>query len=202
MHFNTKFLFILITTIFFSVFITKMNGQKTITADGIELAFVTDYDIAYGDYGTGAKSNMSIWRPKVPQGFFALGYYAHASHAKPTTVMFAVRSNGDNTALKHPVDYKFVWNDGGTGGDWDGTIWEPIAPPGYRAMGTVAVRGYHKPALTEVVCVRKDLTTYASVGKTIWTDSGSGGDRDGQIFRIEAPSTCLLYTSPSPRDRG
>jgi hypothetical protein len=187
MYFNSKFLALILSIFLLSLMPSRSSAQNTITADGIDIVFVTDFEGIYADFGTGAHTNMSIWKPKAPAGYFPLGYYMHASHGKPTSVMFAVKPSGNSTALKHPVDYKWIWNDAGSGGDSDLTVWEPIAPPGYRALGTIAVRGYHKPSVKEVVCVRNDLTTYASVGKSIWTDAGSGADRDARFHRIKAP---------------
>ncbi|MEZ4883180.1 MAG: Vps62-related protein [Chitinophagales bacterium] len=162
--------------------------QNSIKMDALEIMFVTDYDFVYNDRGTGADANWSMWSPKLPPGFSALGHYAHASHAKPTTVMIAVRTSNDPTAIAYPKDYQRIYHDGGTGGDQDGSIWMPIAPQGYRALGMVGMNGHGKPPTNAVVCVRTDLTTYASVGKRLFTDSGSGGDLDLSVYAIQPPN--------------
>ncbi|MDW3646399.1 MAG: Vps62-related protein [Bacteroidia bacterium] len=160
--------------------------QRTIKTDALELMFVTNFTNVYADHGTGADRDLSTWKATLPPGFSALGHYAKSGYGAPQTVMLAVRAI-DPTALAFPTDYKFIYNDGGTGGDMDGSFWQPIPPPGYRALGTVTMRSHGKPALNEVVCVRNDLTTYASVGKFIWNDGGSGGDRDVSLWQINPP---------------
>jgi len=184
-------------TLFFSFFAlailflsntSTQAQQRSIKMDALEIMFVTDYDFVYNDRGTGASASWSIWSPKLPPGFSSLGHYAHASHAKPTTVMIAVRTGNDPSAVAYPRDYQRIYHDAGTGGDQDGSIWMPIAPPGYRALGMVGMNGHGKPSPNAVVCVRNDLTTYASVGKKTFTDSGSGGDLDLSVWSIQPPN--------------
>ncbi len=162
--------------------------QRSIKMDALEIMFVTDYDFVYNDRGTGASASWSMWSPKLPPGYSSLGHYAHASHAKPTTVMIAIRAGNDPSAIAYPKDYQRIYHDAGTGGDQDGSIWMPIAPQGYRALGTVGMNGHGKPPANAVVCVRNDLTTYASVGKRLFTDSGSGGDLDLAVHSIKPPN--------------
>lgn len=161
--------------------------QRTLKTDALEIMFVTNFTAVYADHGTGSDRDLSTWKAVLPPGFSALGHYAKSGYSAPQTVMIAVRAV-DPTALAFPTDYKFIYNDGGTGGDQDGSFWEPIPPPGYRALGSVAMRSHGKPPLNEVVCVRNDLTTYASVGSFIWNDGGSGGDRDVSLWQIKPPS--------------
>jgi hypothetical protein len=85
--------------------------------------------------------------------------------------MFVVKAKeetGPLPPLASPTDYAQVWNDSGTGSTDDGSIWKPIPPSGYVAMGLVAQSGYNKPSLDDVVCVREDLTTPGEVGAYIW----------------------------------
>ncbi len=183
-------------TIFFNILVLVLflcsnwtqAQQRSIKMDALEIMFVTDYDFVYNDRGTGANDNWSMWSPKLPPGFSSLGHYAHASHAKPTTVMIAVRTGNDPTAIAFPRDYQRIYHDAGTGGDQDGSIWMPIAPSGYRALGMVGMNGHGKPPANAVVCVRNDLTTYASMGKRLFTDAGSGGDLDLSVWSIQPPN--------------
>ena len=173
-------------TMLLSFMVAGVSAQYTIKTKDLEIKMVADYDWIYNDSGTGADRNLSIWRPKTTSGFYRLGYYAHGSHGKPQAVSLLVKGR-TNGALSHPKDYQWIYNDSGTGGDHDVTVWMPIAPPGYKALGMIASNGA-KPALTEVVCVREDLVIGTSVGKFIWNDGGSGGDHDGSVWYINPPS--------------
>lgn len=82
------------------------------------------------------------------------------------------------TAIAYPVDYIFVWNDKGSGLPDDVSVWRPVPPSGYVAMGFYAHGKYSKPGLKKMVCVRRDLVNQCSLGNMIWKDKGSCADRD------------------------
>jgi len=166
-----------------------MNAQgRTIKTDELEILLVADYVNVYSDFGTGADVDLSIWKPRPVNGFHALGHIAKSGHAAPKSVTIMVRDISNRGALRHPIGYTFFYNDSGTGGDQDCSMWIPIPPPGYTALGSVAIRSHAKPSVWEVMCVRNDLTTIATVGKQIWNDAGSGGNYDLTLWRINPPS--------------
>lgn len=152
-----------------------------IKTDGIELIFITEYEASWADYGSGADKNLSTWKPIVKQnGFKPLGYVAKEGYDKPLTAAVAVKG----AKVSAPIDYKRIWGDWGSGADQDGSIWEPIPPVGYVALGTVVVKGYDKPSTSEVVCIHKSLVTTTTIGEVIWGDWGSGADNDVVLYKI------------------
>jgi hypothetical protein len=73
----------------------------------------------------------------------------------------------NNPPLKHPVDYTAIIHLRNEPG-YKASIWTPIAPEGYVAMGVVVTKGTNiKPALTDVVCVREDLTVKGTISNLI-----------------------------------
>ena len=49
------------------------------------------------------------------------------------------------------------------------TMWMPVAPPGYVALGAVVIGGPSVPTVDEYLCVREDLTALAQVfDSPIW----------------------------------
>jgi vacuolar protein sorting-associated protein 13A/C len=48
-----------------------------------------------------------------------------------------------------------VWDDSGSGAFADGSIWRPVVPAGYVALGDVAVAG-HDPPTGATLLVRDD----------------------------------------------
>nr|XP_043619481.1 uncharacterized protein LOC122591304 isoform X1 [Erigeron canadensis]XP_043619482.1 uncharacterized protein LOC122591304 isoform X1 [Erigeron canadensis]XP_043619483.1 uncharacterized protein LOC122591304 isoform X1 [Erigeron canadensis]XP_043619484.1 uncharacterized protein LOC122591304 isoform X1 [Erigeron canadensis]XP_043619485.1 uncharacterized protein LOC122591304 isoform X1 [Erigeron canadensis]XP_043619486.1 uncharacterized protein LOC122591304 isoform X1 [Erigeron canadensis]XP_04 len=64
----------------------------------------------------------------------------------------------------HPVEFDLIFKD--TRSYY--YIWRPRPPPGYRALGfivtTLAMRGPIKPKLSDVMCVREDLTQSCELG--------------------------------------
>jgi hypothetical protein len=81
-------------------------------------------------------------------------------------------------ALAAPLDYEKVWEDRGSGADEDGSFWRPLPPEGYVCLGLVAQRGWGKPGLDVVRCVRFDLVAPGKLGDRIWIDKGTGAHTD------------------------
>jgi hypothetical protein len=98
----------------------------------------------------------------------------------------AVSPNGK--ALARPVDFELVWKETGAPSVTRMSIWRPLAPVGYVALGLVCSNDHYKPSLNSVRCVRLDLVIAANVGELIWNDKGSGAKLSFSAFGIE-PST-------------
>jgi len=171
-----------------SLMSSSIQAQRSLKIGALEVLSISDFDFVYADNGTGANKDLSIWKPQLPPGFSALGHYAHANYSKPTSgVVLAIRATDDYSVIAYPVDYQQIYNDAGTGGDQDGSIWMPIAPAGYVALGMVGMNGHGKPHREAVVCVREDLTTPVGVGEMISNDQGSGGNLDLFVWGIATP---------------
>ena len=66
----------------------------------------------------------------------------------------------------------------------DVTLWEPVCPAGYRALGYVA-RASHslRPEFDSIRCVHSDLVGIGSFS-LIWADHGSGADDDVSVHQV------------------
>jgi len=65
-----------------------------------------------------------------------------------------------------PLEYTLIWR---YNGERSVSMWMPVAPPGYAAMGAVVVGGPSVPSVDEYLCVRADLTQSARVfDSPIW----------------------------------
>jgi hypothetical protein len=158
------------------------------------LTYTNTYVYRWHDAGSGGDYNGSYWHPVPPEGYYAMGSLGRPNWSNPngTKPMIVVKAKDPNSALppiKHPTDYTWVYNDAGTGSNNDGSFWMPVAPVGYKALGIVANSGWGKPALTEVVCVREDLTTLGKGGGYIWHDVGTGGTYDVASWEISIPTS-------------
>lgn len=157
----------------------------------LELAYTTEFILEWWDVGSGGDYDGAYYQPTAPVGFHALGHYGQGHYGAPVGGMFVAREL-EPGALAQPVDYSMVWGDYGSGADWDGSFWTPVAPPGYVCLGLVAQYGYAKPALDEIRCVREDLTRPGSIGPMIWIDQGTEADTDfGSWFVIPEDGTGL-----------
>ncbi|MFH8810065.1 hypothetical protein ACH4GZ_22920 [Streptomyces hygroscopicus] len=94
-----------------------------------------------------------------------------------------------------PVGYERLWYDKGTGATLDGSVWRPIPPAGYVALGDVWMAGgTTAPPRNAVYCVKQgavDGHTYvrrAELRELVWKDQGTGGSvGDIAVWRPDVP---------------
>lgn len=109
----------------------------------------------------------------------------YPSHGKPEprTSIEIVKVEGEDDPdfplLKEPVEYIQVWNDKDSGGDYNGAIWWPKPPDGYRSLGHVVTKGYDAPKTDIIRCVRRDYCRLGELNELtqIWSDRGSGAKK-------------------------
>ena len=97
-----------------------------------------------------------------------------------------------------PDEFERVWDDKGSKAYSDGSIWRPIPPSGYVAMGLVASRGYDKPSRNSVRCVRADLVIASYINELIWNNKRSPAKLDFSAWSISPPGAAAgeVYLSP------
>ena len=140
----------------------------------------------WNDKGSGGDFDVSYWRVKCPNGYVRFGDYAQGKWDYPHGVRMLVAKE-NNKVMKKPNGYKLIYKDKGSGADKDLSIWEPIPPSGYVALGHVAQRGYNKPSTNYVRCVKASLATRSSLAGPIYIDKGTGADMYCSTFIISIP---------------
>ena len=142
----------------------------------------------YSDKGSGASMDVTIYRPMPSDpAYKIIGDYAQGNYYAPTGSTLIVRALNDdpnNPLLQPPKDYSLVWNDKGSGGDYDGSIWYPVAPDGYLSIGYVGQTGYDKPYIPNYACVRRDMCVDSIPGPLIWNDRHSGAHMDVSVYQL------------------
>lgn len=99
--------------------------------------------------------------------------------------------------VTYSLSYSLLWNDRGSGGRHDGSLYKPNVAAGKALVGTAAVQGYSAPTRPVITI---DTTTSSAVARPadrfwrVWGDWGTGSDRDGSVWRPACPSG---YTSIS-----
>lgn len=162
---------------------------QILETDELLITFSQTFQYRWNDIGSGGDYNGSYYHPITTDGYFPLGSLGFREYYNPNGVwgVMVVKAKPGSEALAHPTDYILVYNDIGSGANDDGSFWTPVPPNGYVAMGTVAQSGYNKPSLTDVVCVREDLTVPGESGDFIWIDKGTGANMWLGTWRIEPP---------------
>lgn len=171
----------------------------------LEIGFTTTFDWVYDDKGTGAAACGSFWHPNVSG---MLGYWSLGSLGVNNGGNYNYNPSGDRaivvvkdltgTALAAPTGYTQIWADHGSGGNNDGSVWRPIAPDGYIAMGLVVVGGYNQPSLDAVRCVSQSLVHRATPGASVWCDAGSGAHGDFGSWEVLPPAAAPGTLSLAP----
>ncbi|MCX2897449.1 Vps62-related protein [Pseudomonas mandelii] len=172
-----------------------MNSQDNLTLgarridpiqhDNLLINFTTEFRRIWDSNDSSAKP-ASFWRPTptpdLLPGYFPLGDVIAAGHEninEKRMVMVVcegeISNNETNNgpALRAPIDFELVWSDSGSTAKAGCTIWRPIPPSGYVALGQLCSNGRDMPLASDIRCVRADLVIPSYIGDPIWNDKGS-----------------------------
>ena len=151
----------------------------------VEIRVTDDFLPIWNDSGSGADQDVAFYRPIAEPGWFNVGDYAQGNHGDPIGDSYLIQVDSANEALlRPPVNYDLVWTDRGSDAHQDGSVWKPLAPPGYVCLGFVSSNSHGRPRIPDYRCVRKDKASRGKLGKMIWSDSGSSARSDVSIWMI------------------
>jgi len=156
----------------------------------LQITKACQYKTAWTDSGSGADRDLAVYRPQPPEGYFIVGSYAVDSHDTSSLgCVVAVRPDAGNVdggrvLVAPPSDWRMVWADRGSGADQDGSFWQAIAPEGFVCLGNVARPDYNKPGLENYRCVNACVVEKISADEVIWSDRGSGAERQVSLYRL------------------
>ncbi|XP_065619172.1 uncharacterized protein LOC112023786 [Quercus suber] len=124
---------------------------------------------------------FAFWRPHAPPGFAVLGDCLTPLDKPPTKGVLAVNTNF--ARVKRPISFKLIWAPLSSGdlsghvvnsfdslpnvvrgnGDTGCSIWFPVAPEGYVALGCVVSPGITQPPLSSAFCILASLVCPCSL---------------------------------------
>src|SRR5688572_29424393 len=98
--------------------------------------------------------------------------------------------------VRKPVSFKFVGllseilqfdiSEGGVDSKSECSLWLPVPPPGYKALGCVATLGDQPPPNHIVYCIRADLVTSAKFSECLFiVPSNSHCPSGFSIWRLD-----------------
>ncbi|CAI9630216.1 hypothetical protein GT037_010859 [Alternaria burnsii] len=159
----------------------------------LRVTLTKEFDWKYSDTETGAKRDGSFFHAKSqgdlrPLGSFITPNYQDQNNKRATLLVGNAPNGSGRPAVASPTGYSRIWEDRGSGGKHDGSIWKPTAPSGYVALGDVCVGNYNSPSTTAIWCVRSDLVLQSDFGAdSVWSDSYSGAKMDVSVWPIVKP---------------
>lgn len=162
----------------------------------LDLAEVTAFEEVWSTSKGGSnKQGATFFKPiNIPSGYHCLGYYCQLNTGTLDGWVLVAREGGNRpngkasseaptaessqvvddetkkVPLASPVDYTLVWSSIEWKGKCNGMafFWLPCAPDGYIPAGYVVTNTAEKPSITEVMCVRTDLTDSCKTADALW----------------------------------
>jgi len=157
----------------------------------LETKLTCKQKLTWSDKGSGADLDGFFFTPSAESSYYIIGGYASRKgdpNAKKCVISVRPsKSNPEETPelLVPPSDWSLIWTDKGSGADTDGSMWHGVPlGKGYKCLGSVAQKGYKKPVLSNYRCVHSGLTKKIQNKSIVWTDKGSGADRDVTVFNL------------------
>ncbi|KAK4798434.1 hypothetical protein SAY86_030760 [Trapa natans] len=165
---------------------------------------------------SGPSYNLTFWRPRAPSNYVVLGDCVTSRPIPPSQAVMAVCNTYGR--VRKPVGFNLIGvlssiktidkKDLHISSDTAKTcsIWMPVPPPGYKALGYVANLGEQPPQNHVVFCLRADLVTSAMFSECIYTTSPNLMFPSGfSIWRLDNVVSSF-YASPTinfpPKDYG
>jgi hypothetical protein len=173
--------------------VEETERQKIITelSYRLETKLTCKQKLTWSDKGSGADLDGFFFAPSAESSYYIIGGYA-SQKGDPNSkkCVISVRQSKNNPEgtpelLVPPSDWSLIWTDKGSGANKDGSMWNAV-PPGkeYKCLGSVMQKGYKKPVLPNYRCVHSGLTKKIPNKSIVWSDKGSGADRDVTVFNL------------------
>ena len=157
----------------------------------LETKLTCKQKLIWSDKGSGAELDGFFFTPSAESSYYIIGGYASGKVDRNSKIcVISVRPSENNPEespglLVAPGDWTLIWTDKGSGANTDGSMWN-ANPPGkeYKCLGSVIQKGYKKPILPNYRCVHSGLTKKIQNNSIVWTDKGSGADKDVTVFNL------------------
>ncbi|KAL5541456.1 hypothetical protein UlMin_009166 [Ulmus minor] len=138
--------------------------------------------------------NLTFWRPQAPSNYVILGDCVTSSPIPPSHTVMAVSNMYGR--VRKPVSFNLIGMFSGILGlngdqgksdvESDCSLWEPVPPPGYTALGCVVNIGNKVPPNHIVYCIRSDLVTLTAYSECIFSTPSNPNFLSGfSIWRLD-----------------
>ncbi|KAI3684030.1 hypothetical protein L1987_84552 [Smallanthus sonchifolius] len=152
----------------------------------------TNYDQVWvSPKAKGHHNAITFWRPRAPPNYVILGDCVTSRPIPPSQAVMAVSNTYGR--VRKPLGFKLI----GLFSDiqqtervedmnCDCSLWTPIPPPGYLALGCVAHIGNEPPPNHIVYCIRADLATSTAYSACMFNASSNNTYPSGcSIWRLD-----------------
>ncbi len=173
--------------------VAETERQKIISelSYRLETKLTCKQQLIWSDKGSGAELNGLFFTPKVESSYYIIGGSATRKADRNSKICaISVKPSKNNPKetpelLVSPGDWSLIWTDKGSGADKDGSMWNAVPPSKkYKCLGSVMQKGYKKPVLPNYRCVHSGLAKKRLNKSIVWSDKGSGADKDVTVFKL------------------
>ena len=152
----------------------------------LEAKFTCSLQPVWNDKRSRAALDGFFYLPNVGPTEYIIGGYGNRN--KTLLSSDCVLTLRDPAYLAAPAGWELVWKDKGSGARLDGSVWRAVPPDEtYRCVGHVPQEGYDEPYIPNYRCVHVAFTKEIVTGEMIWSDKGSGADK--QVTMLHLPNT-------------
>lgn len=172
----------------------------------------TPSSVLINDQGSRSKTDMSLWTPDPAAlvvnsvQYYYLGLFGTNNYDCPPTprgpfFCYALNDDNGNPILEAPTGFTTVWESKGNKQPSNLGIYNPIAPPGYVSIGSIAVMDFNNPPVIGsyplLMCVRQDMHVNVTLTESdlIWTDQGSGTPENVSVWMLPNSGAAFAYRS-------
>lgn len=160
------------------------NADPLCPCTNFERIWVSSKEIGHHDH-------LTFWRPQAPSNYVILGDCVTSRPNPPSQTVMAVNSTYGR--VRKPIGFQLIgscssiqvseWH---SKLDSDCSLWLPIAPPGYLAVGCVAHVGSQPPPNHVVHCIRSDLVTSTTYSECLFSVRASHSYASGfSIWHVD-----------------
>ncbi|XP_062178337.1 uncharacterized protein LOC133883124 isoform X2 [Alnus glutinosa] len=163
--------------------------------NAIPLAPCTNFDRLWvSPKENGSRYNLTFWRPQAPSNYVILGDCVTSRPIPPSQAVMAVSNTYGR--VRKPIGFNLIGlfsriqgfdrGEGHSELDSDCSLWMPVAPLGYTALGCVAHIGNQPPPSHVVYCIRSDLVTSTMFSECIHSAPSNSCIANGfSIWRLD-----------------
>ncbi|KAG8658937.1 uncharacterized protein LOC110610326 isoform X2 [Manihot esculenta] len=145
--------------------------------NAVPLAPCINYDrIWVSPKENGPRNNLTFWRPQAPPNYVILGDCVTSRPNPPSQAVMAVSNTYGR--VRKPIGFNLIGlfseiqgfgGEGHSDSDSDCSLWMPVAPAGYTALGCVVNVGSQPPPNHVVYCLRSDLVASATYSECLFS---------------------------------
>lgn len=152
----------------------------------LDATFTCSLQPVWDDKGSGADLDGFFYLPNAGPTEYIIGGYGNRN--RNLLASDCVLTLRDSAYLAAPAGWELVWKDKGSGAWLDGSMWRAVPPSeDYRCVGHVPQAGYDAPYVPNYRCVHASFTEKLVIDEVIWSDRGSGANR--QVTMLRLPNT-------------